>query len=347
MAGKALEGVKVLEYASFVTGPYCAKLLADLGAEVIKIERPGVGDEARMRGPFPKDIPHPERSGLFLYLNTNKLGITLDPKASTGRKIFLELLKQADILIEDRPPKEMENLGLTYDSLAKANPGLVMTSITPFGQTGPYRDYKAYCLNLSHGAGAGYITPVGSADFELGPIKGGGFFDDYCDGLSAASATLVALYSRQVTGKGQHIDVSKQEASIGYDRVEVGMFANDGVVAKRVRTAGGIQLLPCNDGYALIAMGEDRHWKVLVEIMGEPEWTRDERFKDRESREKNAQEMISLIGDWTKTRSKDEVYYKIGSAGIPAGALRSQGDIIERDEQLKARGLLVETEESP
>jgi len=344
MTGKALEGVKVLEYASFVTGPYCTKLLADLGAEVIKTERPSVGDEARRRGPFPSDVPHPERSGLFLYLNTNKLGISLDPGTPTGRKIFLALVEWADILVEDKPPKVMEELGLTYDSLKLVNPKLIMISITPFGQTGPYRDYKAYCLNISHGAGAGYLTPVDSSEADLGPIKGGGFFDDYCNGLSAAAATLVALYSREMTGEGQHIDVSEQEASIAYDRVEIGMFASDGFINTRVQTPKGTALLPCRDGYVLIAMGEDRHWKALVKVMGNPEWTGDERLKDREGRVNHSPETNPLIAEWTKTFCKEEIYHKLASAGIPAGVVRSQSDLIEHDEQLKARGFFVEIE---
>lgn len=342
MAGKALEGVKVLEYASLVTGPYCTKLLGDLGAEVIKIEKPGIGDEARRRGPFPRDIPHQERSGLFLYLNTNKLGITLDPSTPAGKEIFLALVRWADILVEDKPPKVMEDLGLTYDFLKRANAKLIMTSITPFGQTGPYRGYKAYCLNISHGAGAGYLTPVDSSEDELGPIKGGGFFDDYCNGLGAAAATLVALYSREITSEGQHIDVSEQEVSIAYDRVEVGTFASDGFISRRVRTTVGTALLPCRDGYALIAMGEERHWKALVELMGNPEWTKEERFKDDESRVKHSQELNSLITEWTKTFLKEEIFHKLASAGIPAGVVRSLGDLIEHDEQLKARGFFVE-----
>ncbi|MCK4242122.1 MAG: CoA transferase, partial [Dehalococcoidia bacterium] len=160
MAEKALAGVKVLEFASFVSGPYCVKLLADLGAEVAKIEKPGVGDEARRRGPFPNDIPHPERSGLFLYLNTNKLGITLDVNSQTGKRIFKQLVEWADILVEDNPPKVMEELGFDYETLKTINPQLVMTSLTPFGQSGPYRDYKAYGLNISHGSGSGYLTPI-------------------------------------------------------------------------------------------------------------------------------------------------------------------------------------------
>ena len=344
MAEKALAGVKVLEFASFVSGPYCVKLLADLGAEVAKIEKPGVGDEARRRGPFPNDIPHPERSGLFLYLNTNKLGITLDVNSQTGKRIFKQLVEWADILVEDNPPKVMEELGFDYETLKTINPQLVMTSLTPFGQSGPYRDYKAYGLNISHGSGSGYLTPIAEVENELGPIKGGGFFEDYCDGLSAAAATLTALYWREMTGQGQHVDVSKQEASMALDRVDVGIFAAEGQINTRVRSKGTIGFQRTRDGYALLIAVEDRHWKALTEMMDHPEWIKDEKFKDRESRERNHQELYSFIAEWVNTLDGEELYHKAQLAGIPCAVLRSPGELIEHDQQLKAREFFVEIE---
>ncbi|MCX5995268.1 MAG: CoA transferase, partial [Chloroflexi bacterium] len=137
MAEQALSGLKIVEYGNFVSAPYCAKLVADLGAEVIKIEEPGSGDESRRHGPFLNDEPHPEKSGLFLYLNTNKLGITLDVKTKTGQKILKQLLKDADVFVENNPPQLMADLGLDYSSLKEINPRLIVTSITPYGQTGP------------------------------------------------------------------------------------------------------------------------------------------------------------------------------------------------------------------
>ncbi len=344
MEEKALAGVKVLELASLVSGPYCTKLLADLGAEVIKIEKPGVGDEARGRGPFPNDIPHPERSGLFLYLNTSKLGITLNLNTPTGKRAFNQLVEWADILVEDNPPKVAKGLGVDYPSLRKINPRLIMTSITPFGQTGPYRDYKAYGLNICHGSGSGYLTPIPPSEAELGPIKGGGFFEDYCDGLSAAAATLVALYWREMTGQGQHVDLSKQEASMALDRAEVTLFAAQGTVNTRVRQGGAAGFLPARDGYVLVMGSDDRSWKALIEVMGHPEWAKDEKFKDRGSRERNARELDSLIAEWTKTVDGDAIYHQAQAAGIPSGVVRSQGALIEHDEQLKARGFFVEIE---
>ena len=342
MEEKALGGVRVLELASLVSGPYCTKLLADLGAEVIKIEKPGAGDEARGRGPFPNDTPHPERSGLFLYLNTNKLGITLNVSTPTGKRVFKELVKRADILVEDNPPQVAKELGIDYPSLRKIKPQLIMTSITPFGQTGRYRDYKAYGLNICHGSGSGYLTPMPESEAELGPIKGGGFFEDYCDGLSAAAATLAALYWREMTGEGQHVDLSKQEASMGLDRAEVALFAAQGEINTRVRHRGAASFLPARDGYVLMTGWEDRNWKVLTELMGHPQWTKDEKFKDRQSRERNSKELDSLMAEWTKTLDGDAVYHQVQAAGIPSGVVRSQGDLMQHDEQLKARGFFVD-----
>ncbi|MBW2091737.1 MAG: CoA transferase, partial [Deltaproteobacteria bacterium] len=132
MSEQALAGIRVIEFGNLVSAPYCTKLMADLGAEVIKIEEPGRGDEARQRGPFPGNDPHPEKSGLFLYLNTNKLGITLNPSKLEGKKIFKALIQNVDVLVEDKSPGEMEKMGLGYDALKKINPGLIMASITPF-----------------------------------------------------------------------------------------------------------------------------------------------------------------------------------------------------------------------
>ena len=149
MAFKALEGVRVLEYCSAISGPYCTKLMADLGAEVIHVEPPDTGDDARRSPPFPQDVPHPERSGLFLFLNTNKLGITLNPQLPRGKRIFERLVRDVDVLVEDWPRKQMEEMGLGYDDLRQLNPGLIMASITPFGRSGPLEDCAVGTVDVS------------------------------------------------------------------------------------------------------------------------------------------------------------------------------------------------------
>ncbi len=155
---EALSGLRVLDYSQFISGAYCAKLMVNFGAEVIKVEPPE-GDEARRHAPFFKDIPDKELSGLFVYLNTNKRGITLNVETERGKDIFRRLVQHADILIENNPPGWMKAYGLDYDSLKRENPGLIMTSITPFGQDGPYSGYKSYPMNTYHAGGEGYCFP--------------------------------------------------------------------------------------------------------------------------------------------------------------------------------------------
>ena len=184
MGQKIFEGLKVVEYGNLVSAPYCTKLLAGLGAEVIKVEMPGVGDEARKHGPFPNDTPHTERSGLFLSLNSNKLGITLNLDTQAGRNILKKLLEDADVFVENNAPKHMEELGLDYASLEKINPRLIMASITPFGQSGPYRDYKAYDINCAAAGGVsigiGYpdreplALPLSQGDYQAARSAGSG-----------------------------------------------------------------------------------------------------------------------------------------------------------------------------
>ena len=223
-AAGALAGLRVLELAENVAAPYCAKLLADLGADVIKIERPG-GDPSRRRGPFPDDQPHPERSALFLYLNTSKRSKVLDLEIEADRARFQALVDDADILIEDRAPGELEGLGLGFGVLSKRNPGLIVCSLTPFGQSGPNRLFKSEHLNLYHGGG--HSSPFAAPKGNRAPSRAGGYLGEYDSGLTAAVGTLGAVYARENDGHGQHLDVSKQEAMMCLERVTIGRFANE------------------------------------------------------------------------------------------------------------------------
>jgi CoA:oxalate CoA-transferase len=326
MAETALDGVKVIEYCQMISGPYCGKLLADLGAEVIKVEEPHIGDAARSRGPFPDDAPHPEKSGLFLYLNTNKLGITLNLDTADGRQVFQRLTEQADILIEDRPPGEMARLGLDYASLSAVNPRLIVTSITPFGQTGPYRDYKSYHLNLYHASGHSsfvYIAPEAGRRRPL--VVAGGEVGDYDGGLAAALATLAALFARLATGQGQHIDVSKFEALLALERAEICRFANDPNPRPWPGMVGG--LLACQDGHIVITIPQDHQWQALVELMGNPAWAQDEKCRDEFARMKHRDEIQPRLEEWMAQHSKEEVYHEGQSHSVPGGPVRTVAEI--------------------
>jgi crotonobetainyl-CoA:carnitine CoA-transferase CaiB-like acyl-CoA transferase len=340
MAETALAGLKILEYCQMISGPYCGKLLADLGAEVIKIEEPPEGDAARARGPFPEDIPHPEKSGLFLYLNTNKLGITLNPCTTAGRQAFQRLAEQADVLIEDRPPGEMAKLGLDYSTLSAANPRLIFTSITPFGQTGPYRDYKSYHLNLYHASGHSsffYVAPNDRRDEA--PVVAGGEVGDYDGGLSAAVATLAALFGRLTTGQGQHIDISKFEALLALERVVVARFANTPEPPPWPGMVGG--LLPSRDGHVVITPVQNHQWQALMELMGSPAWAQDENCRDETARSLHRDEIQPLLEEWMARHSKEELYHKGQALGVPIGPVRTVADIADWP-QARQRGFFAQ-----
>lgn len=342
MSEKALAGVKVLEFCHTVCGHFCTKLFADLGAEVIKVEKPGIGDEARRREPFAGDIPHPERSLLFLYLNTNKKSITLDVNTAAGKKILEELVKRVDILVEDNHPRIMKKLGWNYKKLSSINPMLVMTSVTPFGQTGPYRDYKAYHLNIYHAGGDGYLLQSGPAYADREPIKGGGYLGECESGVVAAGATMAALYARGVIGAGQHVDVSQHEALIALNRYLLARYPNEGVVESRSTRSyewGGI--MKCKDGYMMMQAAEEHHWLALVKLMGEPEWTKDERFKDRIGRGQHKDEVNSRITEWMMQHTKEEIYLEGQKCGVPIGPFYSPEEVVN-NEHLKERGFFIE-----
>lgn len=349
MSDRPLSGTRVLEYAQFVSGPYCAKLLADLGAEVIKVEPPE-GDTARARGPFPDDIPHPERSGLFLYANTNKLGITLNLDSDDGREMFKRLVENTDVLVEDTPPGTMDQLGLGYETLRQINPRLVMASITPFGQSGPYRDYKAYYLNLCHGSGLGHATPYTPLEPDImqrEPVREGGLIGEYDCGTTAAIATLSALYLAMFTGEGQYIDVSKQEALLHLQRPEMAICLADGENINRVDTEHLDALsgmYPCKDGYVYAMFSEDQHWHSLMDLMGHPEWAQDEKYSTVERRRQlDIEDTHPLIKPWMAQRTKEELLHGLQKRRTPLGPIYRIEEV-PYTEHMKVREFFVEVD---
>lgn len=344
MPKTALGGLKVLELCQLVAGPYCTKLLSDLGAEVIKVETPGCGDPARNLPPFFHDIPDPEGSGLFLYLNTNKLGITLDVDTATGQEIFKKLVEDIDVLVEDTAPGAMKQLGLDYDSLKEINQSLIMASITPFGQTGPYRNYKAYHLNVFHGSGEGYLTPGGIENMDRPPLKVGNFVGEYDSGINAAIAILGALYYQKRTGRGQYIDISKQESVMSLNRLDMPRWANEGEVITRAKLGvpyGGA--LPCKNGYTVFVTWEVEQWDRLVKFMGNPEWASDDKFKDYASRYRHGELVNALLTEWMVDHNKEELYHQGQAAGVPFAMVLTAKDLLE-SEHLKERGFFVQVD---
>lgn len=340
------KGITVLEYAGFVAGPYCGRLLADLGAEVVKIEAPGAGDPARGYGPFPGNIPNREKSGLFLHLSLNKRSITVDPSTPSGKELFVKLAAKADVLIEDCSPGRMSDMGLGFAQLQELNQSLIYVSVTPYGQTGPHSVWKAQHINTFHASGEGYTLPGGAtyAKFpERPPVAAGAHLGEYDAGLMAASGTVAALYARQIWGIGQHVDISKQEATFGLNRLMFTQSESEGHVVDRTRSYvyGGI--FSCNDGYVMLYPREDRQWRALVGIMGNPELAEDERFSARASRIENAGEVNAAISRWTQTLGKDEIYSLVAPSGCPVGLYADSQDL-HKSPQLQARKFFREVD---
>jgi crotonobetainyl-CoA:carnitine CoA-transferase CaiB-like acyl-CoA transferase len=325
-----------------VAGPYCTKLFADLGAEVIKVEKPE-GDEARKRGPFLSDNPNLELSGLFLYHNTNKLGITLNLHSPVGRDVFKKLAAKADILVEDGRPGEMERLGLSYEVLKQINVSLIMASITPFGQDGPYRDYKAYCLNTYHSSGAGYVLPANSPNAEREPIKGGGFVGECDVGACASVSILGALYWRNAGGTGQYIDISKQEAEMALERMNIVRYYELGKSPTRIKINRlRDTLLHCRDGgYIKIVLYPDKQWNGLVEALGTPEWTKEEQFGDYKARESNFDALTVRLQEEASKYDTADLFFKIQSQGTACAPVCSAEQVF-KSPQTQARDFYVE-----
>jgi len=340
----ALAGVTVLEYAGFVSGPYCGKLLAEMGANVWKVEEPVRGDPARGFGPFPGDIPHREKSGLFLFLNTNKQSITLDPSSPTGRDLFLRLAARASLLIEDRRPGEMAEMGLDYAGLKESSPGLVQISITPYGQDGPKASWKASHINTFHASGEGYTLPGGMTHAlfpERGPVAGGVHLGEYDAGLMAASAAVAALLARETWGVGQRVDISKQEAIMGLNRLGMAQSMGQNIIYDRSRSYEYGGIFGCRDGYVILYPREDSQWKALVEIMGRPELAEDPRFQTRPARIENGNELNAVLSQWAAGLGKEEIYYQVAPSGCPTAFFSTPRDA-HHSPQFEAREFFEE-----
>jgi CoA:oxalate CoA-transferase len=344
MPGQALAGFRIVECGEMVGASYAAKLMADMGAEVIKIELPTTSDLARQYEPFLGRLPHPEKSGLFLYLNTNKRGITLNLETPKGQSLFQRLVAKADLLIHNVHPTRMAALGLDYDVLARQNAGLVMTSITPFGLTGPHRNYQATDITLWNAGGLCYLNGAGAGSEDLPPLKVFGDQSGFQAGVHAAVASLGALFARIRDGRGQHIDFSIQECLMGMSEFAGIMpsYANQVVVRftgnKAIRP---LDIMECKDGWIYLCCVEEHQWKGFVDIMGNPEWASEALFATRLDRAENWDALKLFLEPWVKEQSVQELYHKAQARRIPFAPVSTMGDLFN-SEHLKARGFFAE-----
>ena len=344
MSFSLLQGLRVLELGESVSAPYCSKLLADMGAEVVKIEQPGVGDQAREYGPFLNDQPHHERSGLFLYLNANKQGVTLDLNTPTGQEILGGLLARSQVFVQNLHPTEMDCLGVDYETLRVHNDQLVMASITPFGLTGPYRNYKAYDINLA--AAGGICEGLGSPDRE--PLSFGTPEVGYFAAMAAASSIVIAL----LAGGGQHIDIAEVESMAGiYNGPEALMAVYQWRMTRRTGHHAldfpyPNCILRCKDGYIFVGSPEGRQWRTLLEVMGGPEWAKEERFRNR-TRMNNeyADEVDGYMEEWLLQHSKAELLELALEHRVPLAPVRDFNEV-RNDESLSDQFVAIDRQDT-
>lgn len=337
-----LEGLTVLDVSQGAAGPYCTRLLAAYGADVVKVERPRVGDLMRHCPPFVGDVPGPDRSLSFLHLNVNKRGITLDLASDTGRETFLRLVVKADVVVESFRPGTMADFSLGYDELRRANPQIVLTSISNFGQTGPYRDLPASEIVL-YGMGHAMFG-TGQPDAE--PMSMAPRVNLHFAGQTAAVATMAAVLGRDVTGQGDWIDVSIMEAfTSSIDRRAISLTAYDYTGERMVRMASvqGMAVPPpynpCADGYFHITVGVV-WWDTFVKSVDEP-FIRDPRYAPPLTDPVAREEFDTYWIPWCMARTKREIVEIFQAAGLPCAPVNSVADIAS-DPQLTARGFFRE-----
>lgn len=320
--GGVLSDIKVLDLSQGVAGPFCAKFLAGLGAEVIKVEPPGTGDSARWAEPFLGGRHDLESSALFAYLNTSKKSVTLDLDVPGQAQSLRRLAQESDILVESYAPGYLESLGLGYGALSETNPGLIYVSVTPFGQSGPYRDYKGSDI-VAQAIGALMYT-IGLPDRE--PLKVGGESALYATGISAFSAAMLALHVRDAQSFGQHVDISAMEV-MTVAQIHSSINEQFGHTPVRRPT----NLVRAKDGWVSPGLEtgvQQGTWPKVCELMGVPDLAKDPRFITQEARRTNQRDLLEVVGDWAATKPKEEIYHALQSLRTITGYVATVEDLL-------------------
>jgi crotonobetainyl-CoA:carnitine CoA-transferase CaiB-like acyl-CoA transferase len=344
----ALAGLRVLDLSRVLAGPWAGQLLADLGADVVKVERPGAGDDTRAWGPpWLKDADGEAtgESAYYLSANRNKRSVTIDLSQPEGQRLVKQLASKADVLLENFKVGGLSQYGLDYPSLKELNPRLIYCSITGFGQTGPYAARAGYDF-LIQGMG-GLMSLTGRADGTEGegPLKVGVALTDVMTGLYASVAVLAALARRERTGEGQHIDLALLDVQIACLANQAANYLVGGVVPRRMGNAHPsivpYQDFPTADGYMIIAVGNDGQFVNFCTALGRPEWAGDVRFSTNPQRVKYRDELIALIRGVTVCRTTDEWISVMEAAGVPCGPINSL-DKVFADPHVQSRNMRIE-----
>ena len=337
MAGP-LEGIRVLDLTRILAGPYATMILRDLGAEVIKIEQPGTGDEARDFGPFKNDF-----SLYFMSVNRGKKSVTLNLKAPRGKELFLELVKGSDVLVENFRPGTMEKLGLDYESLKKHHPSLLYAACSGFGQTGPYARRGAYDM-IIQGMG-GIISITGEPDRP--PVRVGTSIGDITSALFTTIGILSALRHRDQTGEGQLIDVGMLDCQVAIlENAMVRYFSTGDIprpLGRRHPAITPFEVFESADGYVVIAIGNNELWRKFCEHVDRPELIDDDRFNTNALRTENHESLFPILAEIMCRRTTDAWVEALEAIGVPCGPVNTV-DKVANDPQVLARDMIAEVE---
>ena len=335
---KALEGIRVLDLTRALAGPFCTLMLGDNGADVIKVEMPGSGDDTRKWGP-----PFiGEESAYFLSINRNKRSLTLNLRDPQAKEIFLKLAKDSDVIVENFTPGVMERFGLDYEAVKATNPNVIYCSISGFGQDGPYRSRPAYD-QIMQGIG-GLMSITGEPDGE--PQKIGVAVTDIGAGMWAAFAIMAALHHRSQSGEGQYIDVSMMDAQIAWLTYQAGYFFANGTPPKRMGAAHPTlvpyQAFMCQDGkYINVAVGSDRIWDRFCQGINREDLKDHPDYANNGDRVRNRGSMVSLLQEYFLTRTVADWVKDLQAVNVPCGPINDLADVFA-DAQVLARNMYQE-----
>jgi formyl-CoA transferase len=347
MAGP-LSHIRVLDLSRVLAGPWAAQNLADLGAEVIKIERPGAGDDTRGWGPpYMKDASGKDttEAAYFLSVNRNKKSVTLDISRPEGQQIAKELALKSQVLIENYKVGNLKRYGLDYASLKKDNPGLIYCSVTGFGQDGPYAPRPGYDFIFQGMGGLMSITGERDGQPGAGPQKVGIAITDVLTGMYASVAILAAITHRERTGEGQYIDAALLDTIVAFNANQIVSYFASGNIPKRYGNAHAnvvpYEVFATSDGHIILAIGNDSQFESFCKAAGRPDLAQDARFKTNSARIVHREELIPLVRDLMRTRTKRDWIATLEAASVPCGPINNMQEVFE-DPQVRHRGLRVD-----
>ena len=340
---RPLDGLRVVDLTRVLSGPYCTMQLGDMGAEVIKVEQPGKGDDTRAFAP-----PYQgDQAAYFLSINRNKRSITLDMKSEAGKEVLWRLIERSDILVENFRPGAMDRLGFGYEAIRKRRPAMVYASISGFGARGPQKDRPGYDVIVQGEAGIMDITgPRDGAPYKVGTAVA-----DLVSGLYAVQGILAALYAAKSTGMGQHVgqhvDISMYEAMASLLTFNAGIYFATGETPRRRGndhpTIVPYETFEAADGWINLAVGNDDLWRRFCKAAETPDLVDHPRFAKAGDRVRNREELVPLVRSLIRQRTRDEWLERLDKAGVPSGAIRTVGEVCESD-LLEARGMIARME---